>query len=234
MCFINTSWDSFCVFAVMGAVKSTHVEAHFVSSLAWELGVWSTHVEMDLVSSQFKVHFVSLLACGVFGHHKWRYSLCPRWHVLGLVNTSWDAFSVLVGIGRFFSDIRKVLSTQVEVHFVSTLAWDMGLDKTFWDILSVFAGIGGVWLTLVKIHFVSSLVCNGFGQHMLRYILCSRWHGMWLANTCWDMFRVIAGKGGVWSILVEMQFGPRGQGFGHMLRNVFSFRWHGRDLVNTS
>ena len=68
---VNTSWDVFCVLANMGGVWSTQVEMHSVSWLSWG-GVWSTHVEVYLV---------------------W-----VRWHWMGLVNTSWDAFYVLAGM----------------------------------------------------------------------------------------------------------------------------------------
>ena len=87
-------------------------------------------------------------------------------HGMCLVNTSGDTYCVLTGIGG-------VWSTQVEVHFVSSLAF-----KTF----CVLAGIVGVCSTHVELHFVSLLAWEVFGQHKSRYILCPSWHWMVLFN----------------------------------------------------
>ena len=128
--------------------------------------VWSTQVE---------VHFVSLLAFGGFVQHKMRVILCPRCHGMGLVNTSWEAFCVFVGILRFWS-------TQVELQFC--IRWHgRGLVNTRWDIFCDFAGMGGVWATQfqinfgmgwvsympVKMHFVSSLAWDVLINHYAIY-----------------------------------------------------------------
>ena len=65
------------------------------------------------------------------------------------------------------------------------------------DIFWVFAGIEKhiemhyvliflrvVWSTHVKIHFLSKLARDAFGQIMLRYILCPRWLVTGLVNIC--------------------------------------------------
>ena len=83
-----------------------------------------------------------------FGHRMLSYILCPRWLGMGLIITSRDAFCV-------FGVKGGAWSTRGEVHFVSTLVW-YGLVNTCCDAFSVRAGVGG------------------FGQHMLRYILCYR------------------------------------------------------------
>ena len=97
----NTSSDIFCVFAGMGEVSSTHVEMR-----AFLIGVWSTGV---------KIHFLSNLAWKAFGQPKLRYILCPRWHGVCLVTTSWEAFCFLVG---------KLRYRHFKIHFVSSLESD--------------------------------------------------------------------------------------------------------------
>jgi hypothetical protein len=52
-----------------------------------------------------------------------------------------------------------------------------------------------VLLTHVEMVLASSLAEEGFGQHTLRYILCPRWLGIALVNTCWDKFPVLVGMG---------------------------------------
>ena len=87
-------------FAGLGGVWATQVEINFVSSLGWDgfcqhifcviadMGlVWFTHVEMN---------FLSLLG----GR--------------GLVNTSWDTFTVFAGI-------RGFRWTQLEIHIVTSM-----------------------------------------------------------------------------------------------------------------
>jgi hypothetical protein len=72
---VNKCWDAFWVLASLICVRSTQVEIHFMSSLAWN----------------------------GFRQHKLRYILCRRWHGRVLVNTSWVAFCVLSGIGGVWS-----------------------------------------------------------------------------------------------------------------------------------
>ena len=60
------------------------------------------------------------------------------------------------------------MSTQVEMHFASSLA------------------------THVEVDIVSSLACEGFGQHMLGFILFPLSHWLSFLNTCCDTFCVLA------------------------------------------
>jgi hypothetical protein len=52
-----------------------------------------------------------------------------------------------------------VWSAQVEIYFVSSLAWGY-LFNTGWDIFYVLTGMGGVWSTQVEIKFFF-LACMG-------------------------------------------------------------------------
>ena len=61
--------------------------------------------------------FSVLLAWEVFGQRMLICILCPSWHGRGLINTCYDTFSVLAGVGG-------VCSTRVEMHFISLLAWE--------------------------------------------------------------------------------------------------------------
>jgi hypothetical protein len=85
---------------------------------------------------------------------------------------------------------------------------DMGVIMAF----RVVAGAGVVWTSHVEIHFMSSLeLGKGFGQHMLRFILCSRW------------------LGGIWSTHVENYFVCQLalNGFGHhMFRFILCPSWY--------
>ena len=85
---------------------------------------------------------------------------------------------------------RMVFSTHIELHYVSSLA--------LWNLSR-----------LVEIHFVSSLARDGFGQHKLRCILCSRCHEKALVNISRDTIPFFARMGGV-----EIHF-------------VFSLEWEG-------
>ena len=64
----------------------------------------------------------------------------------------------------------------------------------------------GVWSTHAEIDFVSSLAFKGFGQKMLRYILCPRRYIIGLVYTCEVAFCVVAGMVRVWSSHVEIHF----------------------------
>jgi hypothetical protein len=91
----------------------------------------------------------------------------PRWHGKGMVNTCLDAFfviAVMLGDGKHM--LRCMLSPR----------WhSRGLVNTSWDTFCALDAMGGVWSTHVEMHFVSSHACDGFGQHMLRCILCPSW-----------------------------------------------------------
>ena len=134
-----------------------------------------------------------------------RYILCHHWHMRGLVNTYRDAFWVLAG----------VWSTQVHIHFMRSLAWDvfdqhelrcilcaswLGMDlfNTSWDTFWVLAGMGLVCPTHVAIDFLSVLAWDCF------------------ANTCLDS-----------SSHVEMHFACSLIEFWkHKLRCILWPRWH--------
>jgi hypothetical protein len=88
------------------------------------------------------------------------------------------------------------------------------LVKTSWDIFGVFACMGGVWSTHIEMHLVCSLFYEGFGQNMLRNILCPRLHGMRLVNTSWYTFCDLFVMGRVWSTQVQINF-------------LFSLAWNG-------
>ena len=131
---VNTTFDTYSYIDDMGWVWSTHTEMLFVSSLAWE--GFGTHVEMLFVSS--------LLWAG-FRHSRLSY-MCPRWHRMGLVNASWYKFC-LVAV------MRGVWSTQVEMHFMSSLKWDVHVEMHLVASLAWY----GFLSTQVETHFVSSL-----------------------------------------------------------------------------
>ena len=175
---------------------------------------------------------MSSLACNVLCRHMLRYIFCPLWHCLFKI--CWDPFWILAGMGG-------VLSTKVEMHFVSSLSWE-GFGQCY-DPIIVLDCIGKDWSTRVEIHVVSSLTRNGFGQHLLRGILCPRWHervgqlmlrnilcprwyGRGFANTCLDKFCGLAGMGWVWWTHVEINFvsSPTWETFGqHKLRCTLSY-----------
>ena len=66
--------------------------------------------------------------------------------------------------------------------------------------------MGRVWTVHVEMHFLSLLAYVMFAQHMLRYILSHRWHGIDLVNTYSDKFCVLADLGEFWSKHVEILF----------------------------
>ena len=189
----------------------THVEMHFLSSLSWEeIG---QHMLRYILSSRwFGQHMLRCILCSrwhrrdlvnacsdtfcvlpgmgwvwsthvrciytlnMFGQLIFWCIVWPHIHGMDLVNTSLDALYVLVCMWL-------VLLTHVEMHFVLSQAWHAFVQPN----------LGGVWSTHVVLHFESSLSCDGFGTHVLPYILCPRWLAMRLVNTCWEAFCAIAG-----------------------------------------
>ena len=116
-----------------------------------------------------------------------------------------------------------VWSTQVDMHFLCSMAWvgfsehklicilcaswdGMDLVNTYRDAFRVLAVMGRVCSTLIDMHIVCSLAWDGFGQQILRCIVCPRWHGMCLVNTCSDNVCELAGIEWVWSIHIEILF----------------------------
>ena len=88
------------------------------------------------------------------------------------------------------------------------------LVYTSWNRFCVLAGMGWVLATEAEMHFVISLVWDGFGQQKLRYILCPRWHKRCFVNTVLDTFYFLTGIGGVCSTWVKIHF-------------LFSLEWGG-------
>jgi hypothetical protein len=122
--FVNSSWDTFCVLAVMRRVLSTQVEMLVYCSLAEEglansgeavfcVLTWMVWVGL----TQVHIYFVSSLGLEVFGQHMLRCILCPRWLGMDLDNPSWIVLSVQDGMGGFWS-------RQVEINSVPMLGWD--------------------------------------------------------------------------------------------------------------
>ena len=111
---VNTYWDTFYVFDGMELVWTLQVEIHFVSSLAWD---------------RFSQHMLRwcLYPCWhlmEFGQHMLWHIMCTRWNGRNLVNKCWNALWVVASMGMFWS-------TQVEIHFVSLLAWDGSRQHRF-------------------------------------------------------------------------------------------------------
>ena len=160
------NFDAFCVLSGMGLLWSTHAEIHFVSSLAsdafvqymlrcilcsrWnEIGLVYTYWDKFCVlpamggvcSTQVGMHFVSSLTCEGFDQLKFRRILCHCWQEIGLVNTCWDTFCFFAGTGGIWS-------TQVEIHFVSSLH-GRGLIYTSWGTFCLLIIMRCVLSTLV-------------------------------------------------------------------------------------
>ena len=192
MSLVNTCGDTVCFLANKEGVWTTQVEIHFESSQAWE----------------------------GFNIQKLIYILCPRWYGMGSVNMSWDAFYIFDGMGRIWP-------TNVEIHLVYSLALQgFGQHNYWYNLCLLWHGSS----TQVQIHLLSSLkgwrlvkrsfgtFCQldgirWFGQRILRCILCDRFYGRCLVNTCWYTF------------CASMAW------FGHhKLRYILCPRWHGMGL----
>ena len=182
ICLVNLCLDPFCGLAGMGGVWSTQAEMHSLSWLSCD----------GFVNTSYDTFCVSQAWDG-FGQHMLRYFLWLCCLGMDLINI-W----VLAVMGGLWS-------TKVVIHFVSSLAWERFSQHRL-RYFCVFASIGGVWSTYFEINFVSSLTWDRFGQQMLRCILYPCWHGRGFVNTSCDTFCVLASKGGVWSIHVEIHF----------------------------
>ena len=86
---------------------------------------------------------------------------------MGLVwSTHVETFFVLTG-----------MEVQHKLSYILCPRWHgRGFVNTSRHTIYVLAGIKGVWSTQVKTHFMSSLACEMFGQHMLALEV--------LVNTC--------------------------------------------------
>ena len=102
--------------------------------------------------------------------------------------------------------------------------------------MHLVSGLEWVYSAQVEIHFLSSLAWDGFDQHMFRYILCSRWHGRDLVNTCSDAFCDLTFIGGICPLQVELHFESSlvWEVFDQStVRYILSHSWLGRGFVNT-
>jgi hypothetical protein len=118
-----TNWDASCVLAGMGGHKIhtlrcilcscwrgldlVNISRYAFSELVDGWCVWSKLVEVLFCPRWHEMDLVIT---------RWD-SLCLRWQGRGLVNTWWDAICVVTGAGGIWS-------TQVEMHFVSSMAWE--------------------------------------------------------------------------------------------------------------
>ena len=128
----------------------------YILFLRWHVSCLVKHVE---------IHFVPLLAWDWFDKHKLRFILYPRCHRMGLVNIFLDTIYFVAGM-------EEVRSAQIEINFVSSQPSNgIRVFNSGSDVFCVLAGMGGIWSTHVEIHFVCSLAVEGFGQHMLRFVL---------------------------------------------------------------
>jgi len=115
---------------------------------------------------------------GVVWSQMLRYILFLLWHRWG-----WHSFCFRAGMGR-------VWYKHVEMHFLSSVEWDVFgehmlryilcrlLVNICLEILRVLAGMGKVCSTQVDMHFRPSLRW----KVILRNILCPRWFGMCLVS----------------------------------------------------
>ena len=238
----------------MVGVLWTHVELHFLSSLACDCfghSCWDT--------------FVASLACDGFVHNLLRcilsslawYEFRQNMNILntvaseGLVNTLWEAFCG-------FACTWCVWSKNVEMQFVSPLAWTRilcprwhmrRLVNTCWNAFCLLVGKLSVWSTHVNNtkklkHMLSCILClrrHWMCLHMI-CLLCPRWHYMLRCISgseegfSWYTFCAHAGVACVWSTLVELHFVSPPVYEGIALRMLICFlcsRRHMRGLVNT-
>ena len=106
--------------------------------------------------------FPVLADMGGFCQPVLRFILCTHRHVIGLVNTYGETFCVLTSMGSFWS-------VHVEMHFVSSLAWD------------------GYVPCMFRYFFVHRYLATNVDMHFPRdmaNILCNDRHAMGLVNTC--------------------------------------------------
>ena len=152
---VKTCWDAFCVLAGMGGV-SQHILWCFLWSRlhGW---AWSTQVKMNFESS---------LALDEFRRYRLSCIFCSCCFGRGLLNTCWDAFCVLAGMGG-------VWSTHDEMHFKSLLA----LDELGQYMLRCILCPGWHGRRLLHTCFDASCVLAGivgFGKYISRCILSRR------------------------------------------------------------
>ena len=163
-----------------------------------------------VLSTQVNIHFLLSLIWEEYGQRMLRYILCPRWHLINLVNSCRDCILCLRWDGRIFvntfwesfsvfAGTWGVWSTHFESHIANSLAldvfvnscWDIHcvlagkvgvLVDTYWETFFVLSGIGCFGSSRIEIHFVSSHAWDGFSHHILRYNLFPRCHGRGLIS----------------------------------------------------
>ena len=147
------------------------------------------------------------------GQHMLKYILCSRWHWMALV-------------------MECVWLTRVEIHIVSSLALEgfgqhkltcilcasMCLFNTCWVAVCILTCIGWilsrqkfdgmvlVWSSHIEMHFVSSVVWDGFGQHFMSCILCIRWQGNYWSTQVGIFCVLLACSVEIHLWFIEMQF----------------------------
>ena len=124
---VNIGWDIFCVLAGMGLIWSTQVEIFLCPRSQGR--VWSTLVDLNFLSllalQGIGQHIVSWLASDGFGEHMLRV------HFASSLASLMFSQQILRNI-LYLLVIWEDRSTQFEIYFVSSLAWD-GFFNTCWD-----------------------------------------------------------------------------------------------------
>ena len=120
---VDACWDNFCLrWHGKGLVITCSSTFGVLAGMGC---VWSTHVNILLMSSQALVRF---------NHHELGSILCIPYHWMSLVITWYDAFCVLAGMGGFWSAHVEIhlcsrwnwlgLASHVEINFLCSLACD--------------------------------------------------------------------------------------------------------------
>ena len=143
---------------------------------------------------------------------------------MGFINTFWGTFSVL-------DLVCVVSSTQVEIHFVSSLAWEGIVQHILRCIFCSCWQRRGIVYTYIDIHFVTLLTLYGFGQQILKWVLYPslQW---WDFSTHVEIrFVFCLALEGFGQHMFRFILCPRCQGSG--LRYILCPHWHGKGLFNT-
>ena len=154
-------------------------------------------------STQVEIHFVSPLAWDGFGQHKLRCILCSRWLVTDLVNTTeiyflcsheWEWLGQK-GLSCILDPRWHGKGLVNRSCYILCPVWNRsGLVITNSDTFCVFAGMGSVWSTQVELHFCVLLVMGRVCSTQFEIHFCLCWHGYGLVDMCWDKFCFLAGK----------------------------------------
>jgi len=99
------------------------------------------------------------------------------------------------------ANIRGVLSTEVEIYFVSSLSWEeFGQHMLKWT-LCVLAVLEGVWSSHVAMYILSAIAWDG-----LRYVLFAQRLWIIMVNIFWGAFCVFASIRCIRSKQLHMHF----------------------------